>query len=309
GASHQFEKAFRYKKRYHRMNDSISNKDRASKLGLLDKEYEIAQREGEKQRLEKKNELHTAQARVDKVTRIGLVAGLGVFVVASLLAYLAYQRTKSKNQLLAKQKEEIEAANAVIVKQSEELQEASRTKSRFFANVSHELRTPVTLITGMLDLMEKETPPSILPKMSIALNNSRRLQTLVDEVLDLSRLEVEKVELKKSSKEISSLLHRIVFSFDSLFESKKIKIEYDDARLNGVWVALDEDKFEKVINNLLYNAIKFNHEGGLIKVEGELDKLKEHVIIRVIDSGIGIPEKDIPHIFDRFYQSDFKKEK
>jgi len=210
---------------------------------------------------------------------------------------------------LAKQKEEIESANAVIVKQSEELQAAARTKSRFFANVSHELRTPVTLITGMLDLMEKETPQSILPKMSIALNNSRRLQTLVDEVLDLSRLEVEKVELKKSPKEIAPLLHRIVFSFDSLFESKKIKIEYDDTQLNGTWIAIDEDKFEKIINNLLYNAIKFNHEGGSVTVVGKLDDLKEHVVIQVTDSGIGIPEKDIPHIFDRFYQSDFKKEK
>jgi len=309
GASHQFEKAYRFKGRYHRMNDSISNKDRASKLGLLDKEYEVAQRESEKQRLERKNELQAAQARVDKVTRIGLVAGLGIFGVASVLTYLAYQRTKSKNELLAKQKEEIEAANSVIVKQSQELLEAARTKSRFFANVSHELRTPVTLITVMLDLMEKETPPSILPKMSIALNNSRRLQTLVDEVLDLSRLEVEKVELKKSPKEISPLLHRIVFSFDSLFDSKKIKIEYDDVELNGIWVSIDEDKFEKIINNLLYNAVKFNHEGGSIIVEGKLGPLKENVIIRVTDSGIGIPENDIPHIFDRFYQSNFKKEK
>jgi len=291
------------------MNDSISSRDRASKLGLLDKEYEIAQREDEKQRLERENELHTAQARVDKVTRIGLVAGLGIFVTASFLAYIAYQRTKSKNQLLAKQKEEIETANSVIVKQSEELQEAARTKSRFFANVSHELRTPVTLITGMLDLMEKETPQSVLPKMSIALNNSRRLQTLVDEVLDLSRLEAEKVELKKSPKEISTLLHRIVFSFDSLLETKKIKVEYDGALLNGIWLAIDEDKFEKIINNLLYNAIKFNHEGGSIKVEGKLDDLREHIIIQVSDSGIGIPEKDIPHIFERFYQSNFKKEK
>lgn len=308
GASRQFEKAYRFKSRYHRMNDSISNRDRASKLGLLDKEYEIAQREGEKQRLERENELHTAQARVDKVTRIGLVAGLGIFGIASFLAYIAYQRTKSKNQLLAKQKEEIESANSVIVKQSEELQEAARTKSRFFANVSHELRTPVTLITGMLELMDKETPQSI-PKMSIALNNSRRLQTLVDEVLDLSRLEVEKVELKKSPKEIAPLLHRIVFSFDSLFESEKIKIEYDDTQLNGTWIGIDEDKFEKIINNLLYNAIKFNHEGGSIKVTGKLDDLQERVIIQVTDSGIGIPAKDIPHIFDRFYQSNFKKEK
>jgi|GEM_PF-679116 len=309
GASHQFEKAYHYNRLYHHMDDSISNLDRDSKLGLLDKEYEIAQRENDKQRLERENELHTAQARVDKVTRTGLASGLGIFVIASVAAFIAYNRTKSKNELLAKQKKEIEAANAVIVKQSEELQEAARTKSKFFANVSHELRTPVTLITGMLELMEKETLQNSHPKMSIALNNSRRLQTLVDEVLDLSRLEVDKVELKKRPREIAPLLHRIVFSFDSLFESKKIKLVYDDAQLDGVWLDIDEDKFEKVVNNLLYNAVKFNHEGGSITVIGKLDDLKEQVTIQITDSGIGIPQNDIDHIFDRFYQSNFSKEK
>jgi signal transduction histidine kinase/DNA-binding NarL/FixJ family response regulator/Flp pilus assembly protein TadD len=308
GASRQFEKAYRFKSKYHRMNDSISSRDRASKLGLLDKEYEIAQRESEQQRLERENELHAAQARIDKVTRVGLASGLGLFAIASVTAFLAYNRTKSKNQLLAKQKKEIEAANTVIVKQSEELQEAARTKSRFFANVSHELRTPVTLITGMLELMEKETHRSI-PKMSVALNNSRRLQTLVDEVLDLSRLEADKIQIKKSPKEIAPLLHRIVFSFDSLFESKKISVAYDDAQLKEVLLAIDEDKFEKIINNILYNAVKFNYEGGSIKVIGKLDDQEERVIIQIGDSGIGIPENDIPHIFDRFYQSNFSKKK
>jgi len=309
GASHQFEKAYYYNRLYHHMDDSISNRDRASKLGLLDKEYEIAQRESEKQQLERQNEMQMAQARVDKVTRIGLASGLGIFVIASTFAFVAYKRTKSKNELLATQKAEIEAANAMIVKQSEELHEASRAKSRFFANVSHELRTPVTLITGMLELMENETHQNSHPKMSIALNNSRRLQTLVDEVLDLSRLEVDKVELKKSPKEIALLLHRIVFSFDSLFKNKNIKLKYDDTELNGVWLTVDEDKFEKIINNLLYNAVKFNHEDGSITVTGKLDDLKEHVIIQITDSGIGIPENDIVQIFDRFYQSNFSKKK
>jgi len=124
---------------------------------------------------------------------------------------------------------------------------------------------------------------------------------MINEVLDLSRLEGGKWELSKKPKEILPLLNRIVLAFESLIVKKNLRLEYEASALNGLVMDVDEDKFEKVMNNLIYNAIKFNYEGGSIKVmAARTDRM---MVVEVTDSGIGIPEADLPHIFDRFYQS------
>src|SRR5262249_15055043 len=148
--------------------------------------------------------------------------------------------------------------------------EAAKNKSRFFANVSHELRTPITLLNGMLELMQEGNHNGSTEKLRVAVANSRRLQNLVDEVLDLSRLEVGKATLQTRRVHILPLLNRIVLAFESFLVRKDINLEYETSSLDEVMIDIDEDKFEKVLNNLLYNAIKFNKAGGWIKVNGGL---------------------------------------
>jgi DNA-binding response OmpR family regulator len=96
-------------------------------------------------------------------------------------------------------------------------------------------------------------------------------------------------------------LDRIVFAFESLLARKKITLDCDTSGIAGLTLDVDQDKFEIVINNLMHNAAKFNREGGWIKVFAQRNN--ETVIIRVSDSGVGIPERDLPFVFDRFYQS------
>jgi signal transduction histidine kinase/DNA-binding response OmpR family regulator len=287
-ATKQFGKAYDYQTRYLKIIDSLNSAERRTKFGLLEKNYELAQQEKVREGLERQNELHLAQASVDRTTRMSLITGTVVFFIAMVAAGAAYRRSKS-------QKEKIE-------EQAEQLREAAKTKARFFANVSHELRTPVTLLNGMLELMQEDpAKEGTAAKMEIALGSSRRLQGMLNEVLDLSRVEGGKWELAKKQKQVVPLMNRIVLAFESLMVKKNLKLEYNPSSLNGLVMDLDEDKFEKIINNLLYNAIKFNHEGGWIRVTA--DRSEDFLVIQVADSGVGIPEKELPYIFDRFYQS------
>lgn len=294
-ARRDFEKAYRYHKLTSQLKDSLNDKEKKSKLGLLEKEFEISQKEKEKQRLEQENEIQQAKAEADRSAKVALAVGLGLFVIAAAGAGVAWLRTRKQNAILAEQKAKIED-------QAEQLREAARNKSRFFANVSHELRTPITLLNGMLELMQESDRASGDEKLRLAVTNSRRLQNLVDEVLDLSRLEAGKSQLRTRRVHILPLLNRIVFAFSSFLERRDLRLEYNPIGLEDALVEVDEDKFEKVLNNLLYNAIKFNKTGGWIRVTGRLSQ-NTHVEIEVADSGIGIPAEDLPRIFERFYQS------
>lgn len=295
-ASKQYQRAHFHLKRYHELNDSLTTKDRASKLGLLEKEYELAKQEEEKKLLVDQQEASVAQARIDRVTKLSLGSGLAFVAIASFVTLVAYQRTKAKNQLLASQKEK-------ILQQSEALEEASKARSRFFANVSHELRTPVTLITGMLEVLHEKLDKNTHSILDIALSNSRKLQTLVNEVLDHTRAENTTTRLTLVEKEIGPLLRRILAAFDSLLQKKSISLTCDTTAVEGLSLAVDEGKFEKIINNLMFNAVKFNREGGRIIVSATHDDDRRIIEIRVTDTGTGIPTEDIPHIFERFYQS------
>ncbi len=288
GETRRFDKAYDYQSRYLKVVDSLNSADRKKKIGVMEKNFEIARQDRVRERLERENELNLAQLETDRIARLGLIAGTIVLAIGVVIATVSYRRIRSQKQK--------------IEEQSRLLQDAAKAKSRFFANVSHELRTPLTLLNGMLELMqENPTHEGTSQKMEIALGNSRRLHGMINEVLDLSRLEGGKWELSKKPREVLPLLNRIVMAFESFIVKKNLRLEYDASSLSGLVIDIDEDKFEKVINNLIYNAIKFNHEGGWIKVNAS--RTDKFLVIQVVDSGIGIPENELPHIFDRFYQS------
>lgn len=294
-ASRQHEKAFKYQNLYLEILDSLNSAERRSKFNQLEKSFEFASQERMRQQLQRENEFYLAQAEADRKVRLYLIVGTIILAAAVILTVVAYRRMRSQNGMLNQQNKKIED-------QALQLQEAAKAKSRFFANVSHELRTPVTLLNGMLELMKENLPGNGgNKKLDIALVSSRRLQGMLDEVLDLSRIEVGAWKLSRKPRELLPLLNRIVLAFESLVVRKGLTLEYSGDAIAGLVVDIDEDKFEKVINNLIYNAIKFNKNGGWIRISA--DRTETSVVIQVADSGIGIPENELPFVFDRFYQS------
>jgi DNA-binding response OmpR family regulator/two-component sensor histidine kinase len=186
--------------------------------------------------------------------------------------------------------------------EAEKMHEVDEMKNRFFANISHEFRTPLTLIFGPAkDVLEKTDDPHTKKNVGIIKRNTSRLYSLVNQLLDLSKLEAGKLKLEASEQDIIQLLKGIFLSFTSFAERKKIMMQFNSID-ESLFVYIDRDKVEKIINNLLSNAFKFTPEGG--KIDFTVERMIDKVEIRITDNGIGIPEERIDKIFDRFYQVD-----
>ena len=193
--------------------------------------------------------------------------------------------------------------------EKEKIGEIDRIKSRFFANISHEFRTPLTLIRGPLDDLKKQKTKSFTLKkdlLDIMHRNTVRLQTLINQLLDISKMETGKVSLQIAEGKIDVLLRTVIQSFLSLAESKKVDYRFYLQEIKQkVW--FDSDKIEKILINLISNAFKFTPEQGQISISCDFDNKQDtnkpqYINLKISDSGIGIPSDKLHQIFDRFFQ-------
>jgi signal transduction histidine kinase/DNA-binding response OmpR family regulator len=187
------------------------------------------------------------------------------------------------------------------IEQNDKLKELDNIKTQFFTNISHELRTPVTLLTAPIqELLVKYPTDRLLPLMN---RNAQRLLTLINQLLDISKLEAGQMKVEMSQNNVSKYLNTLVGSFTSLAVSKGIKFQFTQSK-QDVEGYIDEDKIEKIILNLLSNAFKFTPEGGEVKVSIHFSDDSRNLTCTISDTGIGISEEKLPKIFDRFYQAD-----
>jgi signal transduction histidine kinase/ligand-binding sensor domain-containing protein/DNA-binding response OmpR family regulator len=186
--------------------------------------------------------------------------------------------------------------------ETEKMHEVDEMKNRFFANISHEFRTPLTLILGISKkILHKAKDQVFKDDIGIIKRNANRLHGLVNQLLDLSKLESGNMTLQTSLISIIPLLKGLVLSFASFAERKRITLKFNSVE-EDIIVYIDKDKIEKIVTNLLSNAFKFTPQGG--KIEFHVIKLDENIEITVSDTGIGITPERIDKIFDRFYQVD-----
>lgn len=186
---------------------------------------------------------------------------------------------------------------------AEYLSELDNLKSRFFANISHEFRTPITLILGPLkDLYKNASSDNQKTVFGAMLRNSQRMLRLINQLLDLSKIEAGKMKLQGARTDLVQFLRDIASSYESMAEEKRIRyFFYPEVR--ELVTFIDHEKIEKVVHNLLSNAFKFTKEGGEVILNLKVGE-KQSAMINVTDTGIGIPGDQLDKVFDRFYQVD-----
>jgi signal transduction histidine kinase/CheY-like chemotaxis protein len=185
-------------------------------------------------------------------------------------------------------------------KRAEALAEIDRAKTTFFSNVSHEFRTPLTLMLGPLEetLADTSLSASVHDRLDVAHRNSVRLLKLVNTLLDFSRLEAGRIEAVYEAIDLQALTTELASVFRSAIEKAGLKLIVDDSPLEAE-VYVDREMWEKIVFNLLSNAFKFTFEG---EITVALKKSGENVELEVSDTGTGIPDAELPHLFERFHR-------
>jgi signal transduction histidine kinase/DNA-binding response OmpR family regulator len=230
------------------------------------------------------------------ITLIALLA-VGFFL---LLRY----RDKSQREQRVRLESMVRERTATIEQQKEELQSLDELKSRFFANVSHELRTPLTLILGPLNKLLKSKEKRSKREsewLHFMHRNSQQLLKLVNEILDLSKLEKGKLEVEAEPVNFQEFLEPILAQFSSYAQSNSIAFEIKNNLPSGLNLLLDRGKVEKILYNYLSNALKFTPTGGIVTFTASEEG--EELLLKVSDTGSGIPPEDLPFVFDRFFQT------
>jgi signal transduction histidine kinase/ligand-binding sensor domain-containing protein/DNA-binding response OmpR family regulator len=232
-----------------------------------------------------------------RTTMAYIVYGLilaGLFLLARRITLdRIHMRYEVKNQ-----RQEAERAHSL-----------EQLKTKFFTNVSHEFRTPLTLIISPLDKIIKQTPDEENRKqLNLVQRNARRLLSLVNQLLDFRKMEVQEINLHPAIGDIIGFSKDISHSFMDIAEKKNIRFSFS-SNIESLEIYFDRDKFEKILFNLLSNAFKYTPDDGTVSislvyeppVNGETDGT---VAIEIKDTGIGIPANMQEKIFERFFQTD-----
>ncbi|HEX8023907.1 response regulator [Mucilaginibacter sp.] len=274
-----YKNAFKYNYLYRRLNDSINALDKVRDAAELDKKYQA----------DKRLLIAADQTKLVEVQRNFLIALALVIVLASAVGYRWF--------ILKKKREA-----ALLAEEHSQLEKLDAMKTRFFANISHELRTPLTLIMGpAAQLMAFHNYEDEQRKMlNTIARNSKNLLNVVNELLDLGKLEAGKLTVNAKPVALASFIKTLYQGFASAAEYKEIDYRLINSVDSMLFVSLDQEKFEKITNNLIGNAIKFTPHTGIITVTAtiRLDMIE----FSVTNTGMGILPDDLPHIFDRYYQ-------
>lgn len=276
--------------RFQATEDSLFNKKNAREIARLEANYQLEQ---ERQQLAYQQEQEVAQQRASR--RIIVWTLLGALLCILVISWSYWQKQRTNNKL--------RELNGEILSQKAQLEEMDRVKSRFFANISHELRTPLTLIIGPIQSLREENLLSDKGKtyLSLMQSNGQKLMKRINEILDLSKLDTQGMEVQEKATQLFELAGMLVNGYQAIAEREKIALSLDYRLPGELRVMLDRDKFEKILSNYLSNAVKYTPKEGRITVlmQDAAGKLR----LSVANTGPGLPAHELPHLFDRFYQA------
>ncbi|MEM6804813.1 MAG: tetratricopeptide repeat protein, partial [Bacteroidota bacterium] len=287
--------ALSYLELHKSLQDSLFNKENTRALVQMEAKYKFEQ---EKQQLSFEQE---QKLNEEKNTQKAILAALVVAILIILAFAWYYYQKQRANRLLKR-------LNTEISEQKQKLEEMDQVKSRFFTNISHEFRTPLTVIGGMVDQIRTQPKKWTEKGLNLIQSNSNQLLDLVNQILDLRKLESGSLSLNVKQGNIIFYLNYVFESFQALAENKDIDLHFL-CELEELWMDFDREKLLRVLSNLISNAIKFTHAGGNIylmvdKVSDSSEVGQAYLKLTVKDTGIGIPQEKLGFIFDRFYQLD-----
>lgn len=267
------------------LKDTIAQKENRQAIAAMEVRYATEAKELEIARQQTK-------LTNQRILLWGLALG-SLLLISLLMLYRRYYREKQRTAQLLEER-------------NEQLQQLDAAKSRFFANISHEFRTPLSLIMGPLEeAIDYVREFSLRDQLLIARRNANRLLLLVEELLDLSRLEAGKLRVQQESVHVLPRLRRLVEAFKSLALSKPVDLQGNFTIDPELSVLLDGPKLDKIINNLIGNALKFTPAGGTVECIASWKSQEQDqglLQVSVRDEGSGISADDLPHIFERYYQ-------
>jgi two-component system, OmpR family, sensor histidine kinase VicK len=186
-----------------------------------------------------------------------------------------------------------------------EQEKVEQERREFVANVSHELRTPLTSMKSYLEALEDGAlnDPTIAPKfLNVAQTETERMIRLVNDLLQLSKMDSKDYRLNINTIDVTSLLNSIIDRYELVSDSERITFKRNIAVDQVTFAAIDRDKLIQVLDNIISNAVKYSPEGGKISVS--LTENEKDLSISVSDEGVGIPKESLPFVFDRFYRVD-----
>ncbi|MBN1415580.1 MAG: response regulator [Bacteroidales bacterium] len=260
-------------------------------------------------------EIATTHSHSD--SRFIISAGMVLFILvqSTILSFKFADAYNTAEHLTKYLKEEVDAKtedirlkSAELEKMYNELKKADEYKTRFFQNVTHEFKTPLTLIAGPVQSALKghygTISDALRKQLEMVMHNGLKTINLVNQLLELARSDAKHIRLTVQKCCIKDTLARILSYFESLAEKCSIGLSFTAHDTMSLQSYIDPDKFERIFYNLLSNAFKFTGEYGNIRVNLKLLQTSEPMkyIISVKDTGKGIPEEDIPQIFNRFYK-------
>lgn len=262
------------------INDSLFNEEKSAQIEGFRERYETEKKEHQI------DILRAQKAAADFRRNAYLTGGVLAVLLVGFL-YLRFRASSRRKMRLLEREQALEKA-----------------KTNFFTNISHEFRTPLTLIAGPVDALRSNlTDERLKTQVDILERNASRLLTLVNQLLDLARLESGIVKLRVTCLDIVTVVKGVTMSFNSLADVRRIKLNVNSSQ-PSLPAYVDREKIETVLTNLISNSFKFTEDGGRIEVDLSVEKNPQPMCtISVKDTGKGISEKDVSHVFERFYQA------
>ncbi len=290
----RYDKALDHHRLHLAYQDTLFNETKSRQLQELNIQYET-------QKKEQQIALQESMLNNKNLVQKFLIVIVLLLIAASAAIYLIHKRRQAVKRKLLEEQIKYEKREKERVKELEQL------KSHFYANIAHEFRTPLTLILGPAQNIQDQpdNTMAVVKNTNVIKKAAQNLLNLINQLLDLSKLEDQKVSLNLVKADFIPFVRGLVMSFESLAIDKGIQLELHND-IDSMTAYVDHDRTDKIFYNLLSNAFKFTERGGKVTVnvtyEAACNEHPAYVKVTVRDSGIGIPEDQLPMIFDRFHQ-------